>query len=95
MPFGTARPRGPVGVWLVAGTPLRDRYPCTCRGTRECGRRCWCRGRLDAAATGTACCSRRGLENRIPKTSNTQEVDEENAGHSVGVNDIHNVIHRP
>jgi hypothetical protein len=29
------------------------------------------------------------------KTFNTQEVDEETAGHSVGVDDIHNVIHTP
>jgi hypothetical protein len=29
------------------------------------------------------------------KTFNTQEVDEETAGHSVGVDDIHSVIHTP
>jgi hypothetical protein len=74
MPAGRVRPRAsqaahaatmpaaPRGVWLVAGGSVRDRYPCRCNGTRECGRRCWCRGRLDAEAMGTACCSRRQVE---------------------------------
>lgn len=58
----TDMPRGPYDRWLVAGTSVRDRYPCRCNGTRECGRRCWCRGRLDAAEMPAVCCARRTLE---------------------------------
>jgi hypothetical protein len=58
----TGMPRGPYGVWMVGGTPVRDRYPCRCHGTRECGRRCWCRGRLDGAEMPALCCARRELE---------------------------------
>lgn len=61
--------RGPAGVWMVAGTPFAERYPCMCYGSRACGMRCPCRGRADGADMPTVCCARRAHDttNRTEK----------------------------
>lgn len=51
------------GVWLVAGTPTAEPYPCMCRGQRGCTRHCPCRGRTDHLdQMPTVCCGRRAAE---------------------------------
>ncbi len=50
---------GPVGRWLIAGTPLTEPYPCRCYRGKACGMRCPCAGRTDAAQMPTRCCARR------------------------------------
>lgn len=54
----------PVGVWLVAGSALADVYPCRCNGSRECGKRCPCRGRTDVDRLPALCCARRAAETK-------------------------------
>ena len=54
----------PYGRWLIAGSALADCYPCMCRGTRECGRRCSCRGRTDVDRLPALCCARREHETK-------------------------------
>lgn len=51
-----------MNVWLVAGTPFGDPYPCMCYGNRPCGRRCPCRGRADVDTMPPVCCARRAAE---------------------------------
>lgn len=46
------------GVWLRAGTPVLEPYPCMCWGEYPCGRRCPCRGRTDVDAVPQHCCAR-------------------------------------
>ncbi len=56
------RPRpagGPYDTWLIAGTPIDERYPCRCRTDGGCTSRCPCAGRTDAADMPTRCCARR------------------------------------
>lgn len=48
----------PVGVWLKARTPLSERYPCMCYGSRACTKRCPCHGRHDGEGMPVTCCGR-------------------------------------
>jgi hypothetical protein len=48
----------PRGQWLIAGTPLAEAYPCMCRGSRACTKRCRCRGRVDTETLPAECCAR-------------------------------------
>jgi hypothetical protein len=44
-------------TWIVARTPMADRYPCRCGD--PCGRHCPCKGRPDGAQMGVGCCAYR------------------------------------
>lgn len=50
------------GVWLRAGTPVLEPYPCMCWGRYPCGRHCPCRGRTDVDTMPQHCCGRRERE---------------------------------
>lgn len=51
------------GMWLIAGTPLDEPYPCMCKGSRACGRHCPRRGRTDNLdLMPRVCCARRAAE---------------------------------
>jgi hypothetical protein len=48
----------PTGVWLVAGTPLSQPYPCRCRPGGGCSALwCPCAGRIDYAVLPDSCCA--------------------------------------
>lgn len=55
------RPAVPLGVWLLAGTPSDQPYPCMCQGTRRCLSRgpgtCPCAGRTDLDNVPRNCCA--------------------------------------
>ena len=48
----------PRGVWLVAGTPIDQPYPCMCTAP-YCGARCPCRGRVDGPLPAQCCAAPR------------------------------------
>lgn len=48
----------PAGVWLVAGTPATEPYPCRCRSWGVCSPKfCPCSGRTDYINITTSCCA--------------------------------------
>lgn len=47
------------GRWLVAGTPIDQRYPCRCDAGDCSPAWCPCAARADAEAMPLSCCSRR------------------------------------
>jgi hypothetical protein len=52
----------PLGVWLVARTPISQKYPCRCaeHGGRSCGTQwCPCWGRQDIDGLPPECCAPR------------------------------------
>lgn len=51
-------PLVPRDRWLRAGTPTTEPYPCMCRGSRACTKRCPCYGRHDGEAMPAQCCAR-------------------------------------
>lgn len=66
----------PRNRWLIAGTPLREAYPCRCHGTRGCTRACPCRGRTDHLdQMSQRCCARRAAETAA-RTSDREATDD-------------------
>lgn len=66
-------PTGPWDRWLRAGTPTTQPYPCMCRGTRACTKRCPCHGRHDAHVMPAVCCARRAVETEARNASEENE----------------------
>lgn len=58
-----AAPAVPLGVWVIAGTPVSEPYPCPCgedlHHRREPSRHCPCWGRLDVDRVPEGCCAAR------------------------------------
>jgi hypothetical protein len=56
-----AAPAVPAGVWIVAGTPIGEPYPCPCGDARhhkrDPDRFCPCIGRRDLAVLPDGCCA--------------------------------------
>ncbi len=66
----------PIGIWLMAGTPVNKPYPCRCWIGRRCNttgahRAYWCpcwRRHDDLDRMPAACCGRRvALDEEAPK----------------------------
>jgi hypothetical protein len=64
-PTPDTRARPPIGVWLVAGTPLDATYPCRCATTKRCNPSyCSCLGRTDIETMPDVCCAKRFIETK-------------------------------
>lgn len=63
------------GRWLIAGTDQSEPYPCMCRGSKPCNRRCPCSGRTDHLdKMPTVCCGRRAAEAEARRLGHYEET---------------------